>query len=248
MYVDDCYTQSEKLHSPEESHSKSSRSKNEVSDICPSPDSIGVAVDVEVNSLLGVRLAEGGGSGETVTFDVKARMEERKRSQGTVLIGFALKVSTKPSVVKYEVKGAAQLQGRDEEIKAMLEANPDTRVPLVFHRVYKQVFMSMYLLSTLIDTPPPPADLLGSSEKETSTRIQMGKEDAVSQEDSQTASTESADETEQDVRGEPEDTLGQPEDISAGSEEGVAPVEDVQIRSSDEDLESQDQPLTQEAI
>ena len=175
-------------------------------------------------------------------------MDERKRSQGSVVIGFALKVSTKPSVVKYEVEGAAQLQGRDDDIKAMLEADPNTRVPLVFHRVYKQVFMSMYLLSTLVDAPPPPADLLGSREKETPTRIQMSEEDAESQADAQPTVRESADEAEQNVHGEPGDTFSQPEDTRADSEEDVAPVEDVQIGSSDEDLERQDQPLTQEAI
>ncbi|UCD95782.1 MAG: hypothetical protein JSV35_04515 [Candidatus Bathyarchaeota archaeon] len=222
-------------------------SKTEVSDICPSQDPIGVVVDVEVSSLLGVRLAEGVESGETVTFDVKARMEERKRVQGSVLIGFVLKVGTKPSVVKYEVEGTAQLQGRDNDVKTMLEADPNTRVPLIFHRVYKQVFMSMYLLSTLVNAPPPPADLLGSSERQVAPRIQMSDESEPSREESQLASSEVAEGREQYVPSEQEDTYGQPEDVSVDSEEDMTPVEDVQIRSSEEDLESQDQPLTQEA-
>jgi hypothetical protein len=222
--------------------------KTEVSAICPSLDSIGVAVDVEVSSLLGVRLAEGVERGETVAFDVKARLEERKRAQGTVLIGFALKVSTKPSVVKYEVEGTAQLQGRDNNIKQMLEADPNTRVPLVFHRVYKQVFMSMYLMSTLVNAPPPPADLLGSSERQVQPRIQMSEETETSQEESQSASSELADETEQNISSEREDTYRQPENASVDSEEDMTPVEDVQIGSSSEDLESQDQSLTQEAV
>jgi hypothetical protein len=198
--------------------------------------------------LVGVRLAEGVESGETVTFDVKARMEERKRSQGTVLIGFALKVGTKPSVVKYEVEGTAQLQGRDDELKMMLEADPNTRVPLVFHRVYKQVFMSMYLLSTLVNAPPPPSDLFGSSDRQVPPKVQMSEESETSREESQPASSELADETEQNIPIEREETYGQPENVGVDSEEDMRPVEDVQIGSSDEDLESQDQPLTQEVV
>jgi hypothetical protein len=198
--------------------------------------------------LVGVRLAEGVESGETVTFDVKARMEERKRSQGTVLIGFALKVGTKPSVVKYEVEGTAQLQGRDDELKMMLEADPNTRVPLVFHRVYKQVFMSMYLLSTLVNAPPPPSDLFGSSDRQVPPKVQMSEESETSREESQPASSELADETEQNIPSEREETYGQPENVGVDSEEDMRPVEDVQIGSSDEDLESQDQPLTQEVV
>ncbi len=127
--------------------------------IFPSSRSINVTVKVTVSSLLGVRLADNVGSGEVVNFDVKARMEEKERRSGWVNVGFALKVGTKPNVVKYEVEGAAILEGKDEEIKKMLEVNPETQVPFVFQRVYQHVFMSMYLLATLIDAPYPPPNL-----------------------------------------------------------------------------------------
>ncbi len=107
-----------------------------------------------------------------VSFDVKARMEERERRSGLVVVGFALYVGTKPSVVKFEVKGVASLEGKDESVKKMLEPDPETQIPLLFQSVYQHSFMSMYLLATLMDCPYPPPNLLRSPQLESPT-LQM---------------------------------------------------------------------------
>ena len=136
-----------------------------VLNICPPSSSpSNVAVSVKIHTLLGVRLAENTEDG-LVAFDVKARMEEKERRGGQISVGFALKVATNPNVAKYEVEGIAILQGKDEEIRKMLEVNPETQIPFVFQRVYQHVFMSMYVLSTLIDAPYPPANLLPSDQQ-----------------------------------------------------------------------------------
>lgn len=134
--------------------------------ICPSASSLNVAVRVEIRSLLGVRLTDKIQSGEIVNFDVKAKMEEKDRRSGRVNIGFALSVGTRPSVVKFEVEGVAALEGKDEEIYKMLEVDPETQIPFVFKTVYQHIFMSMYLLATLIDAPYPPSDLLFSDQQQ----------------------------------------------------------------------------------
>jgi len=74
-------------------------------------------VKVSVSSLSGVRLADKVASGESVNFDVKARMEERERRSGLLDVGFALVVGTRPSVAKFEVKGRATAEGKEEDIK-----------------------------------------------------------------------------------------------------------------------------------
>lgn len=139
--------------------------KNGVSKICPVTSSSGVAVRVKVSSLLGVKLAESAVPGEVVNFDVKAVMEEKERRSGQISVGYSLKVGTKPNIAKYEVEGVAALEGKDEDIRKMLEANPETQIPFVFQRVYQHVFMSMYLLATLIDAPYPPPSLLSTSQQ-----------------------------------------------------------------------------------
>ena len=139
---------------------------NGVLNICPSASSLNVTVRVAVRSLLGVRLADNVQSGEIINFDMKARMEEKDRRSGRVVVGFALSVGTRPSVVKFEVEGAATLEGKNTEIDEMLEVDPETQVPFVFQRVYQHVFMSMYLLATLINAPCPPPNLLFSGQQQ----------------------------------------------------------------------------------
>lgn len=134
--------------------------------ICPSASPLGVAVRVKIRGLSAVKLVDEVESGKLINFDVKARMEEKKRRSNWVNVSFALSVGTKPNVVKFEVEGTASLEGKDEEIKKMLEADPETQIPLVFQRVYQHVFTSMYLLATLIDVPCPPANLLYSSQQQ----------------------------------------------------------------------------------
>jgi len=123
---------------------------------------VDVSVLVEITNLLGVKLAETAET-ETVRFDVTAKLEEKERRSGKVIVSFALTVRTKPSVVKYEVSGSATLTGKDALIDKMLEVDPDSKVPFVFHRVYLHVFTAIYMLASLIGTIYPPPDLLSSS-------------------------------------------------------------------------------------
>lgn len=95
-----------------------------------------------------------------VNFDVKARLEEKERRSQTVVVGFNLQLNTKPSVVKFEVEGTATITGKETEINRMLEVDPETKLPYVFQKVYQHTFMAMYVLSTLLNAPPPPVDLL----------------------------------------------------------------------------------------
>ena len=118
-----------------------------------------VSVKVEITSLVGVRLGVKSGA-ETVNFDVKAKLEEKERKSQMVILDFKLLLSTKPSIVKFEVEGTATLTGKDSEINKMLETDPETKVPYVFQRVYQHVFTATYLISTILNVPPPPGDLL----------------------------------------------------------------------------------------
>jgi hypothetical protein len=119
---------------------------------------------------------------ETVNFDVKAKLEERERKSQMVVVGFSLFLTTKPSIVKFEIEGVATLTGKDAEINKMLEIDPETKVPYVFQRVYQHAFMAMYLLSTILDAPPPPYDLLFSKRQGMAgeeVNVEIGETEAV---------------------------------------------------------------------
>lgn len=118
-----------------------------------------VSVKVDTTSIVGVKLDVKGGAG-AVNFDVKAKLEEKERKSQMVVVGFTLQLTTKPSIVKFEIEGTATLTGKDTEINKMLEIDPETKVPYVFQKVYQNTFTAMYLLSTILNTPPPPIDLL----------------------------------------------------------------------------------------
>jgi hypothetical protein len=194
--------------------------------------SLGVAVKVTIHSLSGVRLTGKVESGAVVNFDVKARMEEKERRSNQVNVGFVLNVGTKPSVVKFEVEGEAVLKGKDEEIKKMLEVDPETQIPFVFQRVYQHVFMSMYLLATLIDAPYPPPNLLYSNQQQipiaqTEVSTLAAEEQAVPTEEEAAASEEKqplqpAPSTEPE-----EETTTQPTPVMPPQEE-TTPIEEEQ--------------------
>lgn len=100
----------------------------------------------------------------TLNFDVNAKLEEKERRSGRLIVSFVLTVGTKPSIVKFEVEGMATLQGKNPAIERLLEVDSETKIPLLLHRVYQRVFMTTFLLSTLLGTPYPPPDLLFSGE------------------------------------------------------------------------------------
>lgn len=120
---------------------------------------VDVQVTVEITSLLATRLNEQAGSAG-VRFDVTAKLEEKERKSGSVVVLFGLVVRTKPNVVKYEVEGTATLTGKDALIDQMLKVDPKSNIPFVFHRVYQHVFTAIYMAASLMSTAYPPADLL----------------------------------------------------------------------------------------
>jgi len=140
-------------------------------------------VKVDISSLAGIRL-DVKSVAETVNFDVKARLEEKERKSQMVVLGFNLFLTTRPNIVKFEVEGTATLTGKDADIDKMLEVNPETKVPYVFQRVYQHAFTAMYLLSTILNVPPPPQDLLfstrsGVPSEDINVDVEVGAPEAV---------------------------------------------------------------------
>ena len=116
-------------------------------------------VSINLNSLHAERTGEHTSKDE-LFFDVNAKLEEQKRDNGQVTLSFNLAISTKPNVVKYSTAGLVTLAGKPDDIKKKLEVNPKTHIPQILFTIYQHVFNSIYILSSNLNTPYPPPDLL----------------------------------------------------------------------------------------
>jgi len=119
------------------------------------------SIQVRVKRLEGVRLETGEDTG-AVTFNVDVKMDELSRTGDSLTLSFLLSISTRPGLVKFEVGGTATITGGQKAFESVLEEDPESNVPKVLHTIYQQSFTSLFLLSTLIDSPYPPPDLLHS--------------------------------------------------------------------------------------
>jgi hypothetical protein len=52
------------------------------------------------------------------------------------------------------------MEGSAQDIKKKLEVNPKTKIPQILFTVYQHVFSAIYMLSSILNTPYPPPDLL----------------------------------------------------------------------------------------
>jgi hypothetical protein len=52
------------------------------------------------------------------------------------------------------------IEGSAEDIRKRLEVNPKTKIPQILFTVYQHVFGAIYVLSSVLNTPYPPPDLL----------------------------------------------------------------------------------------
>ncbi len=93
-------------------------------------------------------------------FDINAKIEEQKKENNQVTLSFNLLISTKPNVVKYSTSGTVTMTGKSDDIKKKLEVNPKTKIPQILFTIYQHIFNSIYILSSNLNTPYPPPDLL----------------------------------------------------------------------------------------
>ena len=116
-------------------------------------------VSINLTSLHAERTGEYTSKDE-LFFDVNAKLEEQKRENSQVTLSFNLAISTKPNVVKYSTAGLVTLAGKPDDIKKKLEVNPKTHIPQILFTIYQHVFNAIYILSSNLNTPYPPPDLL----------------------------------------------------------------------------------------
>lgn len=119
-------------------------------------------IQVKILSILGSKLDEKADCFKSVKFNISANLEELEQGIDNVSLGIAFVIITEPKVVKYQVEGRVDIQGKMEQIKKILAPHPSTRVPMVLYDVYQQVYASVFVLSKMIDAPSPSPELLST--------------------------------------------------------------------------------------
>ena len=132
---------------------------------CALMSSSEVRIDVELFNIAGALL--GGTKREDVepNFDINVKLEEIERGVSEASFNFAFAVNTKPSIVRFDVNGVVKVFGDSKAVDKLLETDPETNVPYLLKKVYQQIFVSIFLLSGIMNAPHPPPDLLFSSVK-----------------------------------------------------------------------------------
>src|SRR5579875_863316 len=95
-----------------------------------------------------------------VVFSFNVNMEEAERKSESIVLNFQMTMDTDPSIAKFNVEGSTTLSGDLSEIDKMLSPEPQTGVPYIFTRIYRQVYSVLFLLANTIDIPTPSPALL----------------------------------------------------------------------------------------
>ncbi len=124
-----------------------------------------VSIDVRLINLAGALMEGPKRDDMSPEFDVNVKLEEMERGTGEATFSFALAINTKPNMAKFDVNGTVTVTGGNEVVEKLLQTNPETKVPNLLERVYERVFTSVFVLSSIINAPHPPPDLIRSSAK-----------------------------------------------------------------------------------
>jgi hypothetical protein len=118
-------------------------------------------IRVHLDRLVGTRTQSGESPG-TVVFDVDVKMDEENRTNEELTIGFLISIGTKPSIVHFEVGGKAVISGGRDAFDDALEVEEGSNVPRILPIIYQRIFTSLFVISSMLESPYPPPDLIHS--------------------------------------------------------------------------------------
>lgn len=128
-------------------------------------------IRIKLDRLVGVKTSTGANP-DAVVFDVDVKMDEEGRTNEELTLSFLITISTKPSLVQFEVGGTAAVTGGRAAFESALNVEEGSNVPRVLHTIYQRIFTPLFVLSNMLEAPYPPPDLIHSP---TETR-QLGPE------------------------------------------------------------------------
>jgi hypothetical protein len=119
-----------------------------------------LAIAVLVESLDGTRLSEKASENAKSNYSLNVSLSEKERFSETLVLNFALELTSQPQAARFKVAGTATLKGTKDEIKDGITAPDESRPPPVLVTIYERVYGTIYLLAGALKVPHPLPNLL----------------------------------------------------------------------------------------
>jgi hypothetical protein len=121
-------------------------------------------IDVLVERVEGARLDEKVNESSPSNYSLNVSMQERGRDPQSLVLGFALELTSEPQLGRLVVNGIATITGSKEEINKVTTAPDDKNPPIILLTIYERVYGLLYQISGELKIPHPKPNLLKPSE------------------------------------------------------------------------------------
>ena len=123
-----------------------------------------VEIDIDIRGVSAQKKDDTVNHNSEVVFGFNVNMEESERKSESISLSFQMTMDTEPPIAKFTIEGVATLKGEISEVEKLLSPDQQTNVPIIFTRIYKQVYSILFLLAGSLDIPTPsPALMKGTS-------------------------------------------------------------------------------------
>ncbi|MDG6998263.1 MAG: hypothetical protein JRN15_04020 [Nitrososphaerota archaeon] len=131
------------------------------------PDRGPAQVITKIRTITAQKTSDNATRSTPVVFSFGVTMDESEQGNESLTLGFHMTMDTEPAIAKFIVDGTAVVKGDAAEVEKMLASDPQTSVPVVFTKVYQEIYAVLFLLAGQIDVPYPSPALLKKAQVRT---------------------------------------------------------------------------------
>jgi hypothetical protein len=117
-------------------------------------------VSVLVEGVEAARLSEKATENANSNYSLNVSLSEKDRGTDTLVLTFALELTSQPQAAKFKISGSATLKGSREDIKEGITAPDENKPPPILIIIYERIYGTVYLLSGALKVPHPMPNLL----------------------------------------------------------------------------------------
>lgn len=117
-------------------------------------------IQLQVERLDAVRLAEKATQDTTASYTVNVSLSERDRNPSSLSLNFEFELTCQPNIAKISVHGYTTISGTRDEIQSLLRPADPKSPPYILITVYERVYGMIYLVARDLNLPHPMPGLM----------------------------------------------------------------------------------------